>query len=154
MRKSLCGQQFFFCLQGNHTFRQYPRAKKCNEPGCTNTHSVLLRGVERVYLCQNPDKTDNHESLKTGQTKANAGPDEANTNADRKPFSKVISNANLNHADTHPAPVDVSCAISNEHSSIITSKGLLPINKLQVSTNFQSAHFHQFLLRSRVLRLN
>ena len=35
--------------------------------------------------------------------------------------------------------MDVSCAISNDQSLIITSKGLLPITKLQVSTDLQSA---------------
>ena len=51
-------------------------------------------------------------------------PDKASTNADRKSFSKNIPNSSLNHADTNPVPLDVSCAISNDQSSIITSKGL------------------------------
>ncbi|XP_063717837.1 uncharacterized protein LOC134844942 [Symsagittifera roscoffensis] len=50
-----------------------------------------------------------------------------------------MPNASSNHADINPVPLDVSCAISNDQSSIITSKGLLPIIKLQVSTDFQSA---------------
>ena len=74
-----------------------------------------------------------------GQPRSNAEPDKASTNADRKSFSKNIPNASSNHADINPVPLDVSCAISNDQSSIITSKGLLPRIKLQVSTNFQSA---------------
>ena len=54
-------------------------------------------------------------------------------------MSKNIPNASSNHADINTVPLDVSCAISNGQSSIITSKGLLPIIKLQVSTDFQSA---------------
>ena len=74
-----------------------------------------------------------------GQTGTIAEPDEASTNGDRKSFSKNIPNASSNHADTNSAPLVVSCAISNDQSSIITSKGLLPINKLQFSTDSQSA---------------
>ena len=50
----------FSCLQGNHAFRQCPRAKKCTKTGCTSTHSVLLHGVERVFPSRNPDKNDSH----------------------------------------------------------------------------------------------
>ena len=46
----------FSCLQGNHAFRQGPRAKKCTKPGCTSTHSILLHGAERVFSSRNPDK--------------------------------------------------------------------------------------------------
>ena len=129
----------FSCLQGNHAFRQCPRAKKCTKPGCTSTHSVLLHGAERVFPSRNPDKNDSHTRPNAGQPKSNTEPDKASTNADRKSFSKNIPNASSNHADINPVPLDVSCAISNDQSSIITSKGLLPIIKLQVSTDFQSA---------------
>ena len=79
------------------------------------------------------DPTRNPSEMRT-----NAEPDKA-TKVDRKLFSKNIPNANSNQADTNPVPLDISCAISNDQSSIITSKGLLPIIKLQVSTDFQSA---------------
>ena len=129
----------FSCLQGNHSFRQCPRAKKCTKPGCTSTHSVLLHEAERVFPSRNPDKNDSHTRPNAGQPRSNAEPDKASINADRKSFSKNIPNASSNHADINPVPLDVSCAISNDQSSIITSKGLLPIIKLQVSTDFQSA---------------
>ena len=76
---------------------------------------------------------------KQDPTLVNQESDKASTNADRKSFSKNIPNANSNHEDINPVPLDVSCAISNDQSSIITSKGLLPIIKLQVSTDSQSA---------------
>ena len=129
----------FSCLQGNHAFRQCPRAKKCTKPGYTSTHSVHLHGAERVYPSRNPDKNDSHTRHSAGQTRTNAEPDKASTNADGKSFSKNIPNANWNHADTNPAPLVVSCAIFNDQSSIITSKGLQPIIQLQVSTDFQRA---------------
>ena len=74
----------FSCLQGTHAFRQCPRAKKCTKQGCTSTHSVLHHGAERVYPSQNPDKNDSHTTPNAGQTRSNAEPDEASTNADRK----------------------------------------------------------------------
>ena len=42
----------FSCLQGNHEFRQCPRAKKCTKPGCTSTHSVLLHGANVFFLVE------------------------------------------------------------------------------------------------------
>ena len=117
--------------------RQCPRAKKYAKTGCTSTQCVHLHGAGRVYPRQNPDKTDKHAV--TGQTRSNGRSDKTIANADRKSFSKNIPNANSNQADTNPAQFDVSCANSNDHSLIITSKGLLPIIKLQVSTDLQSA---------------
>ena len=84
-------------------------------------------------------KNDSHTKINAGQTRSNAEPDKSSTNADRKSFSKNIPNACSNHSDINPVPLDIKCAISNDQSSIITSKGLLPIIKLQVSTDFQSA---------------
>ena len=80
----------FSCLQGNHAFRQCLRAKKRTKPGCTSTHSVLLHGAERVYPSRNSDKNDSHTRPNAGQTRTNAEPDKASTNADRKSFSKDI----------------------------------------------------------------
>ena len=100
----------FSCLQENHAFRQCPRAKKCTKSGCTSTHSVLLHGAERVYPGRNPDKNISQTRPNAGETRTNAEPDKA-------------TNAN-------PVPLDVSCAISNDQSSTITSKGLLPIIEL------------------------
>ena len=71
----------FPCSQENHAFRQCPRAKKCTKPGCTSTHSVLLHGADRVYLCRNPDKNVNHTRPNAGETRTNAEPDKA-TNVD------------------------------------------------------------------------
>ena len=99
--------------------RQCPRAKKCAKLRCTSTLSVLIHGAERVHLIRTSGKTD-HASPNTGQTRTNAGPDKANTNAERKTFSKSKPNASSNHADTNPAPLDLGCAIPNDHSSIIT----------------------------------
>ena len=127
------------CFQGNHAFRQGPRAKKCTKPGCTSTHSVLPHGAEHVYPSLNPDQNDSHTRPNAGQTGTIAEPDKASTNVDRKSFRKNIPNASLNHADTNPVPLDVNCAFSNVQSSIITSKGLLHIIKLQLSSDFQSA---------------
>ena len=105
----------------------------------TSTHCVLLHGAERVYPIRNPDENESHTRPNAGQTRTNAVPDKASTNADRKSSRKNIPNASSNQADTNHVPLDVSCAISNVQSSIITSKGLLPIIKLQVSASFQSA---------------
>ena len=53
--------------------------------------------------------------------------------------ARIYQTQVIYHAVINPVPLDVSCAISNDQLSIITSKGLLPIIKLQVSTYFQSA---------------
>ena len=119
----------FSCLQGNHAFRQCLRAKNCTKPGCTSTHTVLLHGAERVYPSRYSDKNDSHTRSNAGETRYIAEPDKA-TNADRKSFSKNIPNASSNHAETKLVPLDVGCAISNDQSSIITSKRLLSIIKL------------------------
>ena len=39
----------FACLNGNHSFRQSSRAKKCPKPECDSTHNVLLDGAERMF---------------------------------------------------------------------------------------------------------
>ena len=135
LRKTNCASPAY----NNHAFRQCPRAKNCTKPGCIGTHSVLLHGAERVYPNRHHDKKDSHTRINAGQTRTNAEPDKASTNADSKSFSKNIPSANSYHSDTNPVPLHESCAISNDQSSIITSKGLLPIVKLQVSTGFQCA---------------
>ena len=117
----------FSCLQGNLAFHHCPRAKICTKPGYTTTHSLLFHGDERVYSCRSPDKTDSHANPNIGQTRTQAGPDKAKTYADRKAFDKNTPNARSHHADTNPFPADVSCATSNDHSSIITWKRILPI---------------------------
>ena len=111
-------------------------------------NQVALEPIVYFYMVLNvfilveiPTKLIATQDPNAGQTRTNAEPDKANTNADRKSFSKNIPNASSNHADTIPVPLDVSCAISNDQSSIITSKGLLFIIKLQVSTYFQSADY-------------
>ena len=114
-------------------------SKEVHQPRCTSTHSVHLHIAERVYQSRNNNKTDKLASPNTGQTRTNAGPDKANKKAGRKTSSKNIPNASSNHADTNPAQLDVSCAISNDRSLTILSKRLLPIIKLQVSTDFQKA---------------
>ena len=129
----------FSCSQGIHAFRQWPKANKCTKLGCTSTNSVLSHGAEHVYPSRNPDNNDSHTRPKAGKTRTNAEQDKANTNADRKSFSKNIPKASSNHADSNSAPLEVSCSISNDPSSIITSKVLLLIIKLQVSIDFQSA---------------
>ena len=37
----------FACLDGNHSFRQCSRAKKCPKPERDSTHNVLLHGAEK-----------------------------------------------------------------------------------------------------------
>ena len=39
----------FACLNGNHSFRQCSRAKKCPKPECDSTHNVLLHGAEKIF---------------------------------------------------------------------------------------------------------
>ena len=39
----------FACLNGNHSFRQCSRAKKCPKPECDSTYNVLLHGAERIF---------------------------------------------------------------------------------------------------------
>ena len=59
----------FACLNGNHSFRQCSRAKKCPKPECDSTHNVLLHGAERIF----PGKENSNVSNKavTNKSKEN-----------------------------------------------------------------------------------
>ena len=50
----------FACLNGNHSFRQCSRTKKCPKPECDSTHNVLLHGAERIF----PRKENSNVSSK------------------------------------------------------------------------------------------
>ena len=56
----------FACLNGNHSFRQCSRAKKCPKPECDSTHNVLLHGAERIF----PRKENSNVSNKAGTNKS------------------------------------------------------------------------------------
>ena len=56
----------FACLNGNHSFRQCSRAKKCSKPECDSTHNVLLHGAEIIF----PRKENSNVSKKAGISKA------------------------------------------------------------------------------------
>ena len=56
----------FACLNGNHSFRQCSRAKKCPKPECDSTHNVLLHGAERIF----PRKENSKVSNKAGINKS------------------------------------------------------------------------------------
>ena len=56
----------FACLNGNHSFRQCSRAKKCPRPECDSTHNVLLHGAERRF----PRKENSNVSNKAGTNKS------------------------------------------------------------------------------------
>ena len=62
----------FACLNGNHSFRQCSRAKKCPKPECDSTNNVLLHGAEKIF----PRK----ENLKVSK-KAGASKSKENTNS-------------------------------------------------------------------------
>ena len=141
-KTSLCGKQVVLLLLTSKP--RIPAVYSSEEVQevriYSSSHSVLLLDAERVYPNQIPDKTDSHASPNTGQTRSNAGPDETKTNSDRtKSFSKNLPNASSNHSDLNPIPVDVNCTIFSVHFSVITSKWLLPIIRLQASTNFHNA---------------
>ena len=55
----------FACLNGNHSFRQCSRAKKCPKPECDSTYNVLLHGAERIF----PRKENSNVSNKAGTNK-------------------------------------------------------------------------------------
>ena len=52
----------FACLNGNHSFRQCSRAKKCPKPECDSTYNVLLHGAEKIF----PRKENSNVSNKAG----------------------------------------------------------------------------------------
>ena len=56
----------FACLNGNHSFRQCSRAKKCPKPECDCTHNVLLHGAERIFS----RKENSNVSNKAGTNKS------------------------------------------------------------------------------------
>ena len=56
----------FGCLNGNHSFRQCSRAKKCPKPECDSTHNVLLHGAVKVF----PRKEKLNVSNKAGTNKS------------------------------------------------------------------------------------
>ena len=56
----------FACLNGNHSFRQYSRAKKCPNLDCDSTHNVLLHGAEKIF----PRKENSNVSNKAGTNKS------------------------------------------------------------------------------------
>ena len=39
----------FACLQGNHSFRNFSKARKCPKPDCESTHNNLLHGAEKNF---------------------------------------------------------------------------------------------------------
>ena len=39
----------FACLQGNHSFCKFSKARKCHKPDCENTHNNLLFGAEKFF---------------------------------------------------------------------------------------------------------
>ena len=60
--KKLC----FACLNGNHSFRQCSRTKKCPKPECDSTHNVLLHGAKKIF----PRKENSKVSKKDGTNKS------------------------------------------------------------------------------------
>ena len=153
-----CGSALCLRRKPQHNVQNSLRKTNCASPaykGTTHSGNVIEQRnapnqvapapivyfsmVLNVFILVGTRQNDSHTRPNAGQTRTNAEPDKASTKADRKSFSKNILNASSNHADTNPVQLDVSCAISNDEFSIITSKGLLPIIKLQVSTDFQSA---------------
>ena len=39
----------FACLQSNHSFCNYIKARKCSQLDCESTHNVLLHGAEKIF---------------------------------------------------------------------------------------------------------
>ena len=113
-------------------FSAMASAKKCTKPGGTSTHSVHLHGGERVYPGRNPDKNDSHTRLIAGQTRTNAEPDKAITNADRKSFSK----SSCRHLSR-----SVGCKLRNLERPIINHniKRVTAHNQAPRFPDFQSA---------------
>ena len=56
----------FACLNGNHSFRQCFRAKKCPNLECDSTHNVLLHKTEKIF----PQKGNSNISNKAGTNKS------------------------------------------------------------------------------------
>ena len=59
----------FACLNGNHSFRQCSRAKKCPKPECDSTHIALLHGAERIFPRKENSKISNNAG--TNKSKEN-----------------------------------------------------------------------------------
>ena len=55
----------FACLNGNQSFRQCSRSKKCPKPECDSTHNVLLHKAERIF----PRKENSKVSNKPGKVR-------------------------------------------------------------------------------------
>ena len=55
-------KNFFACLNGNHSFLQFSRDKKCPKPECDSTHNGLLQGSERIF----PQKENSNVSNNAG----------------------------------------------------------------------------------------
>ena len=60
----------FACLQPDHLFRQCPKARKRNEPGCESTHNVLLHEAEKVFSGR-PGHKELNISNNTSHSKSN-----------------------------------------------------------------------------------
>ena len=40
----------FACLQGNHSFCKFSKARKCHKPDCESTQNNLLYGAEKFFI--------------------------------------------------------------------------------------------------------
>ena len=58
----------FACLNGNHSFRQYSRAKKFPKPECGSTNKVLHQGAKKLF----PLKENSNVSKKAEAHKSKA----------------------------------------------------------------------------------
>ena len=126
----------FACLNGNHSFRQCSRAKKCPQPEFDSTYNVLLHGAERIF----PRKENSNVSNKAGTNKSKENKNTSTHAAvsdvhDIESFKRLLPIATLGvSSDVTSLLTLVLCDSASTHSwvssSLVNRLGLVgePVN--------------------------
>ena len=113
----------FTCLNGNHSFPQCSRAKKCPKPECDSTNNVLLHGAEKI----SPRSENSNVSNKAGTNKSKENTNTSTHAAisdvhDIESFYGLLPIATLGvSSDVTSLPTLVLCDSASTHSWVSSS---------------------------------
>ena len=113
----------FTCLNGNHSFPQCSRAKKCPKPECDSTNNVLLHGAEKI----SPRRENSNVSNKAGTNKSKENTNTSTHAAisdvhDIESFYGLLPIATLGvSSDVTSLPTLVLCDSASTHSWVSSS---------------------------------
>ena len=101
--KNLC----FSCLRDNHTFRQCPVPKKCQEEGCNSLHNTLLQRADRVF-----------------PTKKSTNPNTIQSSGDTRQSKATTSQQPSNMTTTMSSDTEVKGLLQVTELQLVNSSGL------------------------------